>query len=250
MTRILVVDDEQDLVWAVRRSLNDEGWEVLTAFDGQQAIAIAQTHQVDLILLDIVMPELDGLEVCRRLRQDPRMAAVPILFATVRREIDDLVTGLNEGADDYIAKPFDLKELKARVSALLRRGRLAANAGAEPINQNLLVAGPLTLDLNTRQVQLGEKAIQLTHAEFDLVRYLMTHPGQILSSAHLLQQVWGYSLDAADPALVRWHMKNLRAKIESDPACPLYIRTVSHQGYIFERRGSPRSHSHPNLPSH
>ena len=239
MTRILVVDDEQDLVWAVRRSLSDEGHEVLTAYDGMEALAIARRHRPDLVILDIAMPRLDGLQVCRRLRRDPTLAAVPILFLTVHSGIQDRIKGLDEGGDDYLTKPFDLEELKARVRALLRRARSVLEGGLEAEGPGpLLVAGPLVLDLHTRQVHLGEKAVQLTPTEFDLLYHLMTHPGEIFSSRQLLRQVWGYPPKSADPGLVRWHVKNLRTKIEPDPAHPVYIRTVPRHGYIFERRNS------------
>ena len=234
MTRILVVDDEQDLVWAVRHSLSDEGYEVLTAYDGMEALTVARRHHPDLVILDIAMPRLDGLQVCRRLRRDPTLATVPILFLTVRRGIEDRIKGLDEGGDDYLAKPFDLEELKARVRALLRRSRPVPEGTSGP----LLVAGPLVLDLHTRQVHLGEKAVQLTPTEFDLLYHLMTHPGEIFSSRQLLRQVWGYPPKSADPGLVRWHVRNLRAKIEPDPAHPVYIRTVPRHGYMFERRNN------------
>lgn len=235
MARILVVDDEQDLVWAIRHSLNDEGYEVLAAYDGVEALAIARRHLPDLVILDIVMPRLDGLQVCRRLRRDPNLAAVPILFLTVRSAVEDRVTGLDEGADDYLVKPFDLRELKARVRALLRRGRSFVPDGAPKLvgRSALLVVGPLTLNLHTRQVQVNGKTIQLTPAEFDLLHHLMTHPGEVFSSQQLLQQVWGYRPGTADPGLVRWHVKNLRAKIEPDPSHPVYIRTIPRHGYIF-----------------
>jgi len=235
MARILVVDDEQDLVWAVRQSLSDEDYEVLTAYDGVEALAVAQRHRPDLVILDIAMPRLDGLQVCRRMRRDPTLAAVPILFLTVRSAIKDRIKGLDEGGDDYLAKPFDLGELKARVRALLRRSRPAPE-GSPGL---LLVAGLLVLDLHTREVRVGEKTVQLTPTEFDLLHHLMTHPGEVYSSRQLLRQVWGYPPKTADPGLVRWHIKNLRTKIEPDPAHPVYILTVSRHGYMFERAGPP-----------
>jgi DNA-binding response OmpR family regulator len=235
--RILVVDDEQDLVWALRHSLSDEGHEVLTAYDGMEALDVARHHRPDLIILDIVMPRLDGLQVCRRLRRDPTRAAVPILFLTERSTIEARVKGLDEGGDDYLVKPFDLKELKARVRALLRRARSAPERGPEtPDHAPLLVVDPLALDLYTCQVHLEEKTIQLTPTEFKLLRHLMTHPGEIFSSRQLLQQVWGYPPRTGGPGTVRWHIKNLRDKIEPNPAHPVYIRTVPHHGYTFERR--------------
>jgi len=232
MPRILVVDDEQDLVWAVRQSLSDEGHEVLTAYDGVEALDVARRHHPDLVILDIAMPRLDGLQVCRKLRRDPTLAAVPILFLTVRSAIEDRVKGLDEGGDDYLAKPFNLEELKARVRALLRRGRPAPEGSPGP----LLVASLLVLDLHTRQVRVREKVVQLTPIEFKLLHYLMTHPGEVFSSRQLLRRVWGYPPESADPGLVRWHIKNLRTKIEPDPTHPFYIRTVHRHGYMFERR--------------
>jgi DNA-binding response OmpR family regulator len=233
MARILLVDDEQDLVWAVQHSLGDEGYEVLTAYDGLEALAIARRHRPDLVILDIVMPRLDGLQVCQRLRRDPTLAAVPILFLTVHSAIEDRIKGLDEGGDDYLVKPFDLRELRARVRALLRRGRSAPEGGPGPEGRGSLVVGPLTLDLHTCQVGVGEKTVQLTPTEFNLLHHLMIHPGEAFSSPRLLQQVWGYPPETADPGLVRWHIKNLRAKIEPDPTHPVYIRTVPRHGYML-----------------
>jgi DNA-binding response OmpR family regulator len=231
--RILVADDEQDLAWAVRHSLKDEGYEVLVAYDGLEALALARRHRPDLIVLDIVMPRLDGLGVCHRLRQDTELAALPIIFLTERAAVEDRVTGLNQGGDDYIAKPFDLRELKARIRALLRRSR-PTPPGHGGGDGSRLLAGPLTLDLRTRQVYRGGTVIQLTPAECDVLAFLMRHPDHIFSSQQLLEQTWGYPPESAEPGLVRWHMKNLRSKIEPDPAHPLYFRTIPHQGYILK----------------
>ena len=236
-TRIMVVDDEQDLVWAVRHSLSDEGYEVLTAYDGVEALGVAQRHRPDLVILDIVMPRLDGLQVCRRLRRDHALAAVPILFLTERSTIEDRVKGLDVGGDDYLVKPFDLGELKARVRALLRRARsLPEGVPATADRGPLLVVDPLALDLYTNQVYMGEKTEQLTPTEFNLLHHLMIHPGEIFSGQQLMQQVLGYPPRTADPSLVRGHIRNLRVKIEPNPSHPIYIRTVPHHGYTFERR--------------
>jgi DNA-binding response OmpR family regulator len=238
-TRILVVDDEKDLVWAVRHSLSDEGHEVLTAYDGMEALDVARQHRPDLIVLDILMPRLDGLQVCRRLRRDPALAAVPILFLTERSAIEDRIKGLDGGGDDYLTKPFDLGELKARVRALLRRARSASVGIAVAGDQGpLLVVDPLALDLHTSQVYVDEKAVQLTPTEFKLLYHLMAHPGEIFSGQQLLQQVLGYHPKAIDASAVRFHIRNIRVKIEPDPAHPVYIRTVPHHGYMFERHGA------------
>ena len=171
--RILLVDDEQALVWALRHSLSDEGYKVLAAGNGAEALALAQRKSPDLVILDIVMPGLDGLEVCRRLRRDPALAAVPILFLTVRNSVKDRVIGLNGGADDYLIKPFDVQELKARVRSLLRRSRSTAKAlGLD--QDSTLVVGSLTLDLRCRKVCVGDRIVQLTPTEFHLLHHLMT----------------------------------------------------------------------------
>ena len=227
--RILVADDERDLVWALQHILADEGYEVLTAYDGLQALTLARSQRPDLIILDVIMPGLDGFAVCHMLRQDRELATIPVLFLTVRGDIEDRLAGLDGGSDDYLVKPFDARELQARIRAVLRRSRFTAPQS----KSHLLTAGSLTLDLHTHQVRVEEKTVQLTPCEFNLLHYLMAYAGQVFSSAALLEAVWGYTSGAATPALVRWHVKNLRAKIEPDPAHPIYIRTVQRHGYIF-----------------
>jgi two-component system response regulator RpaA len=235
--RILLVDDEQDLVWAVRHSLCDEDYEVFTASDGLEALAIAQSHRPNIIILDILMPCLDGLQVCRRLRQDPTLASVPIIFLTVRNTVEDRIKGLDAGSDDYLVKPFDLGELKARIRALLRRDHPALPDLPDLVGQcSSLKIGLFTLSPRTCQVNIGKKIVQLTQTEFDLLHYLALHPGEVFSSHQLLQQVWGYPPAIADPSLVRWHIKNLRAKVEPDPSHPIYVCNQPRHGYVFERR--------------
>lgn len=238
MPRILLVDDEQDLLWAVRYSLADAGYEVFTACDGREALAAAQRNRPDLIVLDVVMPKLDGLQLCHKLRRDPELAAVPILFLSVRSDVEDRIKGLDRGADDYLVKPFDMEELKARIRALLRRHRYSSNQEGTRNRRrdSRIVVNPLALDLQTCQVHVEEESIQLTPTQFELLRYLMVHPGEVFSSRQLLEQVWGYAPTTADPSLVRWHIKNLREKIESDPTHPDYIRTIPGHGYMLERR--------------
>jgi DNA-binding response OmpR family regulator len=235
---ILLVDDEPDLVWAVQRSLNNGGFEVLTAGDGFEALDVARRHSPALVILDIVMPYLDGLEVCRRMRLDPILAMIPILFLTVRSAVSDRVLGLEEGGDDYLVKPFDLQELKARIHALLRRVNLIRPSVVLQDNPSRLVIDPLTLDLHARRVWVGEKATELTSTEFDLLYFLMTHAGNVFTAKQLLQQVWNYPPETAAPSLVRWHVKNLRAKIELNSDHPIYIRTLARQGFMLDRRGS------------
>jgi len=239
-TCILLVDDEPDLIWAIQRSLTFAGYGTLTAKDGIEALSIARRHFRDLVILDINMPGLDGLEVCRQIRQDPALSSTPILFLTHRGATIDRINGLDEGGDDYLAKPFDLLELKAHIRALLRRNQKTTNATqAAPANQSVLAAGPMTLDAQSRQVYLHDQVIQLTSTEFDLLYFLMVHPSKVFSSKQLLQQVWNYPPETGDPSLVRWHMKNLRAKLEADPSHPTYLRSVARQGYMLERRQNP-----------
>jgi DNA-binding response OmpR family regulator len=232
--QVLVVDDEPDLLWALQHSLSDEGYQVLTASDGKAALQVAHRHRPDVVVLDVAMPGMDGMEVCRRLRRDPELASVPILFLTVRSQVDDRVTALDEGGDDYMIKPFDLRELKSRIRALLRRGRLALRS--QPAGESatyLLTVGTLTLDLHLRQVRVGDMTMPLTPTEFDLLHFMMLHPAEVFSSQKLLEAVWGYVPGAGGSSVVRWHIGNLRAKIELDPDRPTLIRTIPRHGYVL-----------------
>jgi two-component system response regulator MprA len=231
---ILVADDEPDLTSAVSYSLSHQGYKVLVASEGLEALSLARREQPDLIILDILMPGLNGLEVCRRLRRDPSMAALPVLFLTVRSDIEDQLAGWEEGCDDYLVKPFDMRELQARVRALLRRSDAATLAAVRQEGDDaVLVVGSLSLDTNTHQAAVGDRSVQLTPTEYRLLRHLMRHPNQVCSSRRLLHEVWGYGEESATLGLVRWHIKNLRAKIEPDPSHPLYIRTSPRHGYIL-----------------
>jgi len=238
MPRVLIVDDEPDLVWGVKYALLDEGYEVLTASNGVEALALARQERPDLLVLDVVMPRLDGIEVCREVRRDLRLASVPILFLSGHGEVQDRVRGLEEGGDDYLCKPFDLTELKARVRSLLRR---TAPAPAETEGDaHVMRVGALCLDTRERSLQVDGTPVPITPAEFTLIGFLMAHAGEVFSSRQLLERVWGYPPGSGDSAVVRWHMKNLRAKIEPAPGEPLYIRTVPRYGYILDRRtGAP-----------
>jgi len=232
---ILVVDDEPDLVWAIQRCLKCAGYEVLTAHDGLEALAVARRHHPALVILDINMPVLNGLEACLRMRSDPILAPIPILFLTVSRTISDRVLGLDQGADDYMTKPFDLLEFLAHIRALLRRDQSLSNPNQGDSGQSSkLITGEITLDLHTHMVHVREKGSELTPTEFDLLYFLMAHPQEVFTSRQLLQMVWNYPDEIANPGLVRWHIKNLRNKIELDPERPNYIVTVVRQGYMFK----------------
>ncbi|MCZ7664871.1 MAG: response regulator transcription factor [Thermoleophilia bacterium] len=239
MTRVLVVDDEPDLVWGVRHALLDEGYEVHAAHDGVAALESARQQRPDLVVLDVMMPKLDGIGLCRELRRDPSLASVPVLFLTVRHTVEDKIKGLDEGGDDYLCKPFELGELKARARALLRRVG-GANLST-PDGSRVLSAGLLRLDLRARTLEVDGQPVPITPAELKLLSFLMAHPGQVFSSRQLLERVWGYPPHTSDPGLVRWHVKNLREKIERDPANAAYIRTMARHGYMFERRQNASS---------
>ena len=234
-SRILLVDDDTELVRSLRLVLSQDGYEVVTAHNGLEGLQTAHQMQPDLVVLDVNMPWMDGLEVCRRLRldMDPALRYVPILFLTSLDSVDDHVTGLDVGADDYLDKPFQSKELKARVRALLRRREATRQQPAAADTQELTV-GPLTLHLQACWVRRDNKdTVQLTPAEFELLYHLMTHPKRPFSSQDLLEAVWAYPPGTADPSLVRWHIKNLRLKIEPDVERPSLIRTVSRLGYML-----------------
>ncbi|MGQ9926509.1 MAG: response regulator transcription factor [Chloroflexaceae bacterium] len=230
MSQILIVDDEADLVWAVGQALRQEGHTLRVAYDGNEALELCRYILPDLIILDVSMPHMDGLTLCRTLRRDPGLAEVPVLFLTGRDMIDDRLRGFEVGGDDYMVKPFDLRELKARVGALLRRSSRSTLPLAE---DGALQVGGLSLNLQTRSVRIGDQVRQLTPAEFELLTFFMRHPNEVYSSEQLLRHVWGYDPQAAEPGLVRWHVMNLRNKIERDPARPVYLCTVPRHGYIL-----------------
>jgi DNA-binding response OmpR family regulator len=234
MVRILVVDDEQDLTWALERSLRDEGHEVLTAHNGGHALDLAQRFFPEMVILDVVMPGMDGLEVCRRLRRDPALTSVPVLFLTVRDRVSDRLKAWEEGCDAYLAKPFDMRELKAHVRALARRAQTSSQARPPPGRQaQRLSVGSLTLDLQRHRAAVGDRIVELTPIEFGLLCHLMAHPGQVFSCQELSREVWGYELTATGNSAVRWHIRNLRQKLEANPADPAYICTLPRHGYYL-----------------
>ncbi len=227
MTHILAVDDDPDVLGTLDRVLQREGFNVTTMNSGIKAIDYLNVaNPPDLMVLDIIMPEMDGVDVCRQLRNDKRFVSLPILFLTAKGSTDDIVEGLDAGADDYIVKPFELAELRARVYALLRRGTRTRET-----TRTLQIAN-LRLDSDMYQASINGDVIQLTSTEHRLLRYFMENVDQALTLTHLLQAVWEYPEDTGDPDLVRAHVRNLRAKIEVDPA-RRYIRTIHGIGYMI-----------------
>ncbi len=221
--RVLVVDDEPHIVELVRYNLLQDGYDVSTAGDGEAALAKVRTERPDLIILDIMLPGLDGLEVCRRLRAE---SAVPIIMLTAKTGELERVVGLELGADDYVTKPFSPRELVARVRAVLRRRvREVSPATQEPVT-----VGGLHLDPATHEVTLGGRPVDLTAREFDLLRLFMRHPNRVFTRDFLLEHLWGYDFYGSTRT-VDMHVSRLREKIEDDPARPTFIVTVRGVGY-------------------
>ena len=236
MTRILVVDDETALVELVRSYLESEQYEVLTADDGRTALELARTAQPDLVVLDVMLPILDGIEVCRQFRQ---FSDAYVIMLTARAEEIDKILGLAVGADDYLTKPFSPRELVARIKALLRRPRQTAttlHTSSEPLDESPAPQhwDDLTLDEAQHEVTLHGQPVELTAREFALLLALARHPGRVFTRTQLLERVWG---DAYyDDHVVDVHIGNLRKKLEADPALPHYLETVRGVGYRFRRR--------------
>ncbi len=224
--KILVVDDEKRIVDIVKAYLEREGFQVIVAYDGESALTLARGQSPDLIILDLMLPEVSGWDVCRTLRKESN---VPIIMLTAREEVTDKIVGLELGADDYVTKPFDPKELMSRVKAVLRR----FESKAAP--STLINVGDLSIDVEKRQVRSGGKLIELTTTEFDLLRVLAESPGRVFSRMRLLDRLQGDAYEGYERTIDS-HIKNLRKKIEPDPDKPEYIVTVYGAGYKMEER--------------
>ncbi|HEX6797623.1 MAG TPA: response regulator transcription factor [Ktedonobacterales bacterium] len=229
---ILVVEDDQTLRETLAYNLGNDGYEVLTAADGVRALELARTRPVALVLLDVMLPRLDGLAVCRQLRAARETAQLPILMLTARGDESDKVVGLELGADDYVTKPFGWAELRARIRALLRRGEQAPASGRGAPADEVLEAGDLRIDIGRREVRRGTREIELPARLFDLLAYMVRNRGLVLTRDRLLQAVWGYEY-AGDTRTVDVHIRWLRERIEDDPAAPVRIQTVRGVGYRF-----------------
>jgi two-component system alkaline phosphatase synthesis response regulator PhoP len=229
---ILVVEDDAPLRDTLAYNLRADGYQVLTASDGVTALEIASQKPVSLVLLDLMLPRLDGLEVCRQLRSKPETADIAILMLTARVEETDLVVGLELGADDYVTKPYAWNELRARIRALLRRGaHKGAVDTADGVRQ--LAVGDLTVDLDRREVLRRGEEITLPARLFDLLVYFMRNRGNVLTRDQLLEKVWGYDYEG-DTRTIDVHIRWLRERIEDDPANPQLIQTVRGVGYRFK----------------
>ena len=227
MAKILVVDDERVLVKGIKFNLEHEGYQVEVGYDGEQAVELAREGNFDLVLLDLMMPKIDGLQACMRIRE---FSNVPIIMLTAKGEDTDKIMGFECGADDYITKPFNLLELKARVRALLRR----SGATGQKQDGGVLAAGHIKLDPGQRAAWRDGVAVELTAKEFDLMELLLRNPGRVYSRENLLNVVWGYEY-IGDYRTVDVHVRRLREKLELDPANPEYIRTKWGVGYYLSR---------------
>ena len=228
MAKILVVDDERVLVKGIKFNLENEGYEVTTGNNGEDAVELARAGEFDLIILDLMMPVIDGLQACMKIRE---FSNVPVIMLTARSEDTDKIIGFECGADDYITKPFNILELKARIRALLRR------AGASEQREKTsgrLETGEIAIDSGSRSAWKNGQPVELTVKEFDLVELMMKNPGRVYSRENLLNLVWGYEY-MGDFRTVDVHVRRLREKLEPDPANPQYILTKWGVGYYFKR---------------
>ena len=225
--RILVVDDEQLLVKGVKFNLENEGYTVETAYDGEAAVELAKNNDFDLIILDLMMPKLDGLSACMKIRE---FSNVPIIMLTAKGEDADKIMGFESGADDYITKPFNILELKARIRAMLRR---AGASTQKEVKRTLLTAGHISLDSEQRVAIRAGETVELTAKEFDLLELLMKNPRRVYSRENLMDIVWGYTY-AGDFRTVDVHIRRLREKLEKNPAEPELIMTKWGVGYYLK----------------
>lgn len=233
MDRILVVDDDRDIVRLVRSYLEKAGYEILTAYDGETALQVLRAERPQLLILDLMLPDRDGWDVARMVRSDPRVKSTPIIMLTARVEDNDKIVGLELGADDYITKPFNPREVVARVRALLRRSQMQSDLRA-PIR---LQIGKLVLDVGRRELTLDGELINLTPSEFEILRELMGNPGFVITRDELAEKALGYGSSSAGRTLDS-HIKNLRQKIDNKEEAFSYIQTVHGIGYRLKDPGS------------
>ena len=226
--KVLVVDDEKLIVKGIRFSLEQDGMEVTCAYDGEEALRLAQENKFDMILLDIMLPKMDGFEVCQAIREFSNM---PIVMLTAKGDDMDKILGLEYGADDYITKPFNILEVKARIKAIMRR-----TAASEPKEENskVIESGDLKLDCESRRLFVQGREINLTAKEFDLLELLVMNPNKVYSRENLLNIVWGYEYPG-DVRTVDVHMRRLREKIEPNPSEPKYVHTKWGVGYFYQK---------------
>ena len=235
MPRVLVVDDEKLIVKGIRFSLEQDGMEVDCAYDGEEAVELAKKTEYDIVLLDVMLPKLDGYEVCQAIRE---FSDMPIIMLTAKGGDMDKILGLEYGADDYISKPFNILEVKARIKAIIRRSSKNKRLKKEEANNSVIGQGDLKMDTESRRVFIGEREINLTAKEFDLLELLVRNPNKVYSREALLTYVWGNkAMDSGDVRTVDVHVRRLREQIEPSPSDPKYVHTKWGVGYYFRVKG-------------
>ncbi|WP_026523255.1 response regulator transcription factor [Butyrivibrio sp. MB2005] len=222
--KVLVVDDEKTIVKGIKYSLEQDGMKVDSAFDGEEALELAKNNAYDMVLLDVMLPKMDGFEVCQQIRE---FSSVPIVMITAKGDDMDKILGLEYGADDYITKPFNILEVKARIKAIMRRTTKADTQAS------VLTFGELVINEEYRRVYVGDKEINLTSREFDVLEFLVSTPGKVYNRSELLHAIWGEDFPG-DERTVDVHVRRLREKLEKSPSEPRYVRTKWGSGYFFQ----------------
>jgi len=240
---IMVIEDDEIVARTIERCLRMDEFKVTVANSGVEGLKIARRNPPDLVILDVIMPGMDGYTVCRELRSDPLLSNVPVIFLTAKTKDEDKINGFTAGADDYLCKPFNLEEIILRVRAILRRsGKMKTpvtsptynfeRTSQQDISNNIVKVGEYILNTKTYELTTANnQKIRLTPVQYDLLYHLMTHPGEIFSPSRLLDEIWDYPSDAGSPDLVRVHIKNLRNRVEMNPRSPSFIQTIPGYGY-------------------
>lgn len=226
--RVLVVDDEKLIVKGIRFSLEQDGYEVDTAYDGEEGLSMVRSGSYDIVLLDLMLPRISGLEVCQQIRE---FSQVPVIMLTAKSEDMDKIMGLEYGADDYITKPFNILEVKARIKAILRR---TAQSGQNQQAQSIIKNGDITIDRENRRITVSDREVNVTSKEFELLDFLVSHPGKVYGRAKLLELIWGANFPG-DERTVDVHVRRLREKIEPNPSEPRYVQTKWGVGYYYHQ---------------
>ncbi len=235
LLKVLVVDDEESIIDFIKLGLRYEGFQVESAADGEQGVVAAQRINPDVVILDVMMPGIDGLEVCRRLRANPTTSEIPVLMLTAKDEVGDRILGLQTGADDYLTKPFDFYELLERIRAILRRQKRSGTlqvADGET-NGQVLQFGDLRMNTTTREVTRSGRPVELTATEYNLLHLFMSYPRQVLDRQTILNRVWGYDF-LGETNIIEVYVRYLREKIEDTPSSPRLIQTVRSVGYVLK----------------
>jgi two-component system, OmpR family, response regulator VicR len=228
--RVLVVDDEKHIVKGIKFSLEQDDMEVDVAYDGEEALRLAQLNNYDIILLDVMLPKMDGFEVCQAIRE---FSKVPIIMLTAKSDDMDKILGLEYGADDYVTKPFNILEVKARIKAIIRRTSAHQPTKEEKIPEGMVVSGDMKLDTFGRRVYINDKEVRLTSKEYDILELMITHPNRVYSREELLTIIWGENFPG-DGRTVDVHVRRMREKIEVNPREPKYVHTKWGTGYYFQ----------------